>query len=133
MTSRQLKLRFRRPEQPPHLVRWPMTYTRPYCVLGICRRRPSSRARMSARAFNLNGIDWVIVGGESGPGARPMASGWVTDIRDQCIAAEMPFFFKQWGGVNKGRTGRQLEGRTWDEMPDGQEIARSARVELTMV
>lgn len=83
--------------------------------------------------LNLNGIDWVIVGGESGPGARQMASEWVTDIRNQCVAAEVPFFFKQWGGVNKSRTGRQLEGRTWDEMPDGQEAARPARVELTVV
>lgn len=84
-------------------------------------------------ALNLNGIDWVIVGGESGPGARPMASGWVTDIRDQCATAEVPFFFKQWGGVNKSRTGRLLEGRTWDEMPDGKEAARTVRVELLVV
>lgn len=83
--------------------------------------------------LNLTGIDWVIVGGESGPGARPMISDWVTDIRDQCVAAEVPFFFKQWGGVNKSRTGRELEGRTWDEMPDGQESAPPARVELTVV
>ncbi len=62
-------------------------------------------------------IHWVIVGGESGPGARPMAEEWVLDIRDQCVAADVPFFFKQWGGVNKKRTGRMLEMRTWDEMP----------------
>ena len=67
--------------------------------------------------LNLNGIDWVIVGGESGPGARPMRAEWVIDIRDQCKAANVPFFFKQWGGVNKKRAGRMLEGRTWDEMP----------------
>jgi len=83
--------------------------------------------------LNLSGIDWVIVGGESGPGARPMSSEWVTEIRDQCVSAEVPFFFKQWGGVNKSRTGRELEGRTWDEMPDVEEAARTARVELTMV
>ena len=59
----------------------------------------------------------MIVGGESGPGARPMDRAWVTDIRDQCLAAEVPFFFKQWGGVNKKRAGRRLDGRTWDEMP----------------
>jgi len=67
--------------------------------------------------LNLDGIDWVIVGGESGPGARPMQEEWVTDIRDRCIAANVPFFFKQWGGVIKKRTGRVLEGRTWDQMP----------------
>jgi len=67
--------------------------------------------------LNLDGIDWVIVGGESGPGARPMSPEWVTDIRDQCRAASVPFFFKQWGGVRKKKAGRELEGRTWDEMP----------------
>jgi protein gp37 len=67
--------------------------------------------------LSLDGIDWVIVGGESGPGARPMNSEWVTTIRDQCIDAGVPFFFKQWGGVHKKRFGRMLEGRTWDEMP----------------
>lgn len=65
----------------------------------------------------LDRISWVIVGGESGPGARPMSEAWVTDIRDQCLRAEVPFFFKQWGGVNKKRTGRMLEGRFWGEMP----------------
>ena len=65
----------------------------------------------------LSGIDWVIVGGESGPGARPMHPDWVIAIRDQCVKADVPFFFKQWGGVHKHRTGRQLQGRTWDEMP----------------
>lgn len=67
--------------------------------------------------LNLDGIDWVIVGGESGPGARPMQEEWVTDIRDTCLASNVPFFFKQWGGVIKKRTGRVLEGRTWDQMP----------------
>jgi len=69
-------------------------------------------------ALNLDGIDWVIVGGESGPKARPMEISWVTEIRDQCLSAQVPFFFKQWGGVNKKKTGRLLEGRTWDEMPN---------------
>jgi protein gp37 len=67
--------------------------------------------------LDLCGIDWVIVGGESGPGARPMASSWVADLRDQCRTANVPFFFKQWGGTNKKRAGRVLEGRVWDEMP----------------
>ena len=67
--------------------------------------------------LNLDGIDWVIVGGESGPGARPMQEEWVTDIRDTCLGSGVPFFFKQWGGVFKKRAGRVLEGRTWDQMP----------------
>ncbi|MGO9109325.1 MAG: DUF5131 family protein [Thermoguttaceae bacterium] len=67
--------------------------------------------------LDLTGIDWAIVGGESGPGARPMKPEWATEIRDQCRKAQVPFFFKQWGGVQKNRTGRELEGRTWDEMP----------------
>ena len=65
----------------------------------------------------LERIDWVIVGGESGPGSRPVREEWIKDIRDQCIDANVPFFFKQWGGVWKKRQGRELEGRTWDEMP----------------
>ncbi len=68
--------------------------------------------------LDLCGIDWVIVGGESGPGARPVNPDWVTDIRDQCLAMGVAFFFKQWGGVNKKAAGRELEGRTWDEMPE---------------
>jgi protein gp37 len=67
--------------------------------------------------LNLKKINWVIVGGESGPGARPILQEWVTDIRDQCLMAKVPFFFKQWGGFQKKRAGRILEGRTWDEMP----------------
>ena len=67
--------------------------------------------------LDLRDIDWVIVGGESGPGARPMDPGWVREIRDQCIHAGVAFFFKQWGGVFKKRAGRKLEERTWDEYP----------------
>ena len=67
--------------------------------------------------LKLEGIDWVIVGGESGPGARAMKTEWVLDIRDQCQDAGIPFFFKQWGGTNKKKAGRVLEDRTWDEMP----------------
>jgi protein gp37 len=70
------------------------------------------------RKLKLRGIDWVIVGGESGPGARPANPAWVTDIRDQCVRAGLAFFFKQWGGVQKKKAGRELEGRTWDEMPE---------------
>ena len=67
--------------------------------------------------IDLDGIDWVIVGGESGPGARPMQPEWVLQIQKQCSEAAVPFFFKQWGGVNKKRTGRELNGRTYDELP----------------
>ena len=66
----------------------------------------------------LTAIHWVIVGGESGPGARPMRAEWVHRVRDKCLANQIPFFFKQWGGVNKKRTGRTLDGRIWDELPD---------------
>ena len=67
--------------------------------------------------LDLQGIDWVIVGGESGPGARPINPDWAREIRDQCIDAGVAFHFKQWGGVFKKRHGRELDGRTWDEMP----------------
>lgn len=76
--------------------------------------------------LNLGNIDWVIVGGESGPGARPMDEAWVLAIRDRCRNADVPFFFKQWGGVNKNRTGRLLQGRTWDEMPEWTPIELAA-------
>jgi len=69
--------------------------------------------------LDLSNIDWVIVGGESGPRARHMDPFWVCDIRDQCQSAGVAFFFKQWGGVLKSRTGRDLDGRTWEQMPTG--------------
>ncbi len=67
--------------------------------------------------FDLRGIDWVIVGGESGPGARPMLPEWVRSVRDQCRAAKVAFFFKQWGGIRKSETGRELDGKTHGEFP----------------
>ena len=67
--------------------------------------------------LDLSRIDWLIVGGESGPRARPMMREWVLDIRDQCLEAGIPFFFKQWGGTGRKRGGRLLDGRTWDETP----------------
>ncbi len=74
--------------------------------------------------LNLEGIDWVIVGGESGPKARPMREEWVRQIQARCLAEGVPFFFKQWGGVNKKKTGRLLDGRTWDGMPvEGRKVA----------
>ncbi len=76
--------------------------------------------------LDLEGIDWVIVGGESGPGARPMDPAWAREIRDLCLAANVPFFFKQWGGTNKKRNGRLLDGITWDQMPEETLLAESA-------
>lgn len=67
--------------------------------------------------LDLTGIDWVIVGGESGPRSRPMDPEWVIDIQNQCTEADVPFFFKQWGGFNKKANGRMLQGKTWDEVP----------------
>ncbi len=67
--------------------------------------------------IDLHGTHWAIVGGESGPRARPIDKAWVLEIRDQCISADVPFFFKQWGGTNKKKTGRLLDNRTWDQVP----------------
>jgi protein gp37 len=67
--------------------------------------------------LELTGIDWVIVGGESGPEARPMREEWALEVRDKCLAAAVPFFFKQWGGTNKKKAGKVLAGRTWEQMP----------------
>jgi protein gp37 len=68
--------------------------------------------------LSLRGIHWVIVGGESGPGARPLDKKWVTSIRDQCHSENVAFFFKQWGGFQKSKAGRELDGRTYDALPD---------------
>ena len=81
-------------------------------------------------ALDLTGIDWVIVGGESGPRARPMNEEWVLEIRDQCVDQGVPFFFKQWGGTNKKKAGRILQGRTWDEMPVSGRMREATRVYL---
>ncbi|MGH8905505.1 MAG: DUF5131 family protein [Egibacteraceae bacterium] len=74
-------------------------------------------------SLNLEGIDWVIVGGESGPRHRPIDAEWVRDLRDRCIAGDVAFFFKQWGGIRPKSGGRELDGRTWDEMPSVSEPA----------
>jgi protein gp37 len=74
--------------------------------------------------LSLMGIDWVIVGGESGPGARPMRAEWARQIRDRCLAHGAPFFFKQWGGVTKKWSGRVLDGRIWDEKPESSYLTR---------
>ncbi|MFC9327004.1 DUF5131 family protein [Kitasatospora sp. NPDC057015] len=79
----------------------------------------------SLPGLNLDGIGWVIVGGESGPGHRPIESEWVIEVREACQAAEVPFFFKQWGGRNPKAGGRDLQGRTWDQLPLGSSLALS--------
>jgi len=94
------------------------------------RRVPASTRFLSLEPLlgplprlDLRGIDWVIVGGESGPRARPMDEAWVVDIQAQCHRARVPFFFKQWGGRNKKQAGRLLGGRTWDAMPKPGHVA----------
>jgi protein gp37 len=94
------------------------------CRVEILRQVPSAVKFLSVEPLlgplpdlNLDGIDWVIVGGESGPGARSMNAEWVLDIRDACVNAAVPFFFKQWGGVRKKAAGRRIEDRTWSQMP----------------
>ena len=72
----------------------------------------------SIQNLQLDNIHWAIVGGESGPGARPMKPEWVSRIKNECIRQNVLFFFKQWGGTNKKKNGRLLEGRTWDEVPE---------------
>lgn len=86
--------------------------------------------------IDLDGIHWVIVGGESGFGARPMKKEWVLNIKEQCAVAKVPFFFKQWGGVRKSETGREIDGQTFDEMPckqPGRVIPENNRVRLQMI
>jgi protein gp37 len=78
--------------------------------------------------LDLTDIDWAIAGGESGPGAREMCADWVRSIRDQCKAADVAFHFKQWGGVNKKRAGRILDGRTWDELPTRKSAGRELAI-----
>jgi protein gp37 len=73
-------------------------------------------------SLDLTGIDWVIVGGESGPSSRPMDPAWVRDLRDQCTGASVPFFFKQWGGRNKKKAGRNLDGRLWSQTPSPEPV-----------
>ena len=72
--------------------------------------------------MNLNKIDWVIVGGESGRTPRPMNADWVLDIQQQCAKKEVSFFFKQWGGTNKKKAGRELNGKTFNEMPETEQM-----------
>jgi protein gp37 len=106
----------------------------------VLRKAPASVRFLSIEPLledlgplDLHGIDWVIVGGESGPGARPIRREWVESIRRQCRASKIPFFFKQWGGVQKKRHGRELNGRTYNELPKRETrpvVSRLRRLEL---
>jgi len=82
--------------------------------------------------IELYGIDWVIVGGESGPKSRPMNYKWVTHIRDQCLAKNVPYFFKQWGGKNKKANGRTLEGKEWTQIPITPSLPEDQQMELAL-
>ena len=81
------------------------------------------------RDIDLTGIEWVVVGGESGPGARPMEEAWVLNILGQCREQGVPFFFKQWGGVRKKAAGRELQGQTYDEYPPAMMLGRTTDAE----
>ncbi|APR80604.1 Hypothetical protein A7982_05951 [Minicystis rosea] len=132
LTKRAARMRMLTSQMPPEIVR------RKHIWLGVSvenrayglprieelRRTPAEVRFLSVEPLledlgriDLQGIDWVIVGGESGPKARPMEKRWVLSLRDQCEEAGVPFFFKQWGGVQKSRAGRDLEERTYDEFP----------------
>ena len=82
--------------------------------------------------IDLEGIDWVIVGGESGPKSRPMHPEWATNLRDQCIMKGVPYFFKQWGGINKKANGRTLEGKEWCQMPLVPSYFKNKQMELAL-
>jgi protein gp37 len=92
----------------------------PYADSAECQCE-GTRWWWTSESLYLGGIDWLIAGGESGRGARPVDPGWVRDLRDYCVAADVAFFFKQWGGRTPKAGGRELDGRTWDEMPAGAE------------
>ena len=110
---------------PPNVWMGVSVETRKYLHRLDCLRQTGAKIRFasfeplleSLGPVDLHGIQWAIVGGESGPGARRMEPDWGLELRDQCVAAGVAFFFKQWGGPNKKKAGRLLEGRTWDEVP----------------
>lgn len=131
-TFQVLTKRSQRLQQMDHVIDWPKNVwmgvsVENWQVVDRIDHLRSTRAKIKFLSLepllgplpdlDLTGIDWVIVGGESGPKARPMREEWVLAIQKQCENADVPFFFKQWGGVNKKKTGRELLGRTWDETP----------------
>lgn len=124
--SRLLRTKFKSSAAAPHIWWGVSVENRQHGLprIDLLRRAKPSLAFLSVEPlledlgkFDLKGIRWVIVGGESGHGARPIAEAWVRSIRTQCLSAHVPFFFKQWGGVRKAETGRELDGQTYDEFP----------------
>jgi protein gp37 len=129
-----LTKRAERLEELGHAILWPdnvwmgVTVERgDYAWRVDCLRRTDAKVKFLScepllgplQNLNLEGVGWVIVGGESGPNSRPIDPAWVKDLRDQCLVTGVPFFFKQWGGRNKKKAGRHLEGRLWSQMPGG--------------
>jgi protein gp37 len=112
-----------------------------YCLRADHLRRTGARVKFLSLepllgplpGLDLSGIDWVIVGGESGPGARLIKEQWVLDIQASCARGGVPFFFKQWGGVNKKAAGRTLRGRTYDEMPRSADASRKQSREMLRI
>jgi len=100
----------------PDMWAKPLAWNRKAKREGV-RRRVFCASMADVFEVGTEYVNWVICGGESGHGARPMQPDWALDLRNQCMSAGVPFFFKQWGGVNKQRAGRTLDGRTWDEVP----------------
>ena len=133
LTKRAERLQELSPKLPwrPHIWQGVSVETATYVSRIDCLRRTDAHVKFlslepllgALPGLDLAGIDWVIVGGESGPGARSMDPDWVREIRDQCLASDVSFFFKQWGGTNKKKAGRLLDGRTWDQMPASLEQA----------
>lgn len=131
LTKRAERLEELNPVLPwqPHIWMGVSVENEDYAFRIDCLRRTDARVKFVSfepllgplLGLDLRGVHWVIVGGESGPAARPMRKEWVLSIRDRCRQVRVPFFFKQWGGVNKKRSGRLLEGRTWNEMPSPME------------
>jgi protein gp37 len=124
--ARLLKTKLRKAAEAPHIWWGVSVENRKYGLPRVrhLRNSPATVRFLSVEPligdlgqFSLRGIHWVIVGGESGPGARPIKREWVISVRDQCKAAKVPFFFKQWGGVRKSTTGRELQGRTYSQYP----------------
>ena len=123
--KKYLRARYRDRHPPPHIWMGVSVEDNPRRVrIGHLQATPSAVRFLSLEPLleplpelDLTAIDWVIVGGESGPGARPMQKQWVREIRDECIRHEVPFFFKQWGGRTPKANGRMLDGRTHDSKP----------------
>jgi protein gp37 len=110
--------------------RMPVQYAQPFSTVQLLPERLLQPLHIKAPSLKLEGMDWVIVGGESGPHARPMQAAWVRELRDRCLAAQIPFFFKQWGGRTPQAGGRMLDGVIWDELPACQGLSHPVHAEV---